>query len=126
MLKGEKRDFQSFKHEFLLKVNMLDISGHFIGQGTRVVLVGNPLKQKAVLLREGFSSEEIRGSYQAWKVIDGVLGYLTKKSIVRKAETVRWTNTLSSLELSIKYDTKSPGDAGPEGCFPYRLRSGSY
>ena len=43
-----------FKHEFLLKANVLDISGHFIGQGTRVVPVGDLLKQKAVLLREDF------------------------------------------------------------------------
>ena len=45
---------------------MLDISGHFVGQGTRVVPVGDPLKLRAVLLlREGFPSEEIRGAYQA-------------------------------------------------------------
>ena len=30
VLKGE---FQKFKHEFLLKANMLDISGHSVGQG---------------------------------------------------------------------------------------------
>ena len=50
-LKGE---FQIFKHEFLLKANMLDISGNFLGQGTRAVPERDPLKQRAVLLREGF------------------------------------------------------------------------
>ena len=60
VLKGK---FQTFKHEFLLKVNMLDISGHFVGQAARVVPVGDPLKQRTVLSREGFSSEEIRGVY---------------------------------------------------------------
>ena len=57
--KGEKGAFQTFKHKFIFKQNMLDISGHFVGQGTRVVPVGDPLKQKVVILREGFSSEEI-------------------------------------------------------------------
>ena len=32
-LKGEKGVFQKFKHEFLLKANMLNISVHFVGQG---------------------------------------------------------------------------------------------
>ena len=39
-----KGDFQNFKHEFLLKANMLDISSHFVGQRTRVVPVGDPLE----------------------------------------------------------------------------------
>ena len=69
VLKGEKRRFRTIKHELLLKVNMLDISGYFVGHGTRVVPAGNPLKQKAVLLRKGFSSEEIRRAYQAWNVM---------------------------------------------------------
>ena len=64
MLKGGK-GFQMFKHNFLLKENMLDISDHSVGQRLRAVPVGHPLKQKAVLLREGFSPEEIRGAYQA-------------------------------------------------------------
>ena len=33
----------------------------------------NPLKQKAVLLREGFSREPIKETYQAWNFVDGVL-----------------------------------------------------
>ena len=37
---------RKIKHEFLLNTNMLDISGHFVGQGTRVILV---IKQKIVL-----------------------------------------------------------------------------
>ena len=38
---------------------MPEISGYFVGQGTRVVSVGNPLKQKAVLC------EELRGAYRS-------------------------------------------------------------
>ena len=49
-----KKGFQTFKHDFLLKANMLDISDHFVGQRVRTVPVGDPLKQKAVLLREFF------------------------------------------------------------------------
>ena len=52
---------------------MLDISGHFIGQVTRVVPVGDPLKQKVVLLLKDFSSEETRGAYQTLNFIDGAL-----------------------------------------------------
>ena len=47
--KGKKGEFQNFKHEFLLKANMVVISGLFVGQGTRVVPVGDPLEQKAVI-----------------------------------------------------------------------------
>ena len=49
VLKGEKGGFQKIKQEFLFKANMLDISGQLIGQGTRVVSVGDPLKQKAAM-----------------------------------------------------------------------------
>ena len=31
VLKGEKVELIKFKHEFLLKANMLNISGHFVG-----------------------------------------------------------------------------------------------
>ena len=58
ILKAEKGGFQKFKHEFFLKANMLDITAHFVDQGMRAVPVGDPLKQKAVLLQEGFSNEE--------------------------------------------------------------------
>ena len=86
VLKGE---FQKFKHEFLLKANMLDISGHFVGQGTRVVRVGDPLKQRAVLLRKGFSSEEIGGAYQAWNFIDGAVQSEADRSIQRRCKSPR-------------------------------------
>ena len=66
VFEAEKRGFQNFKHECLLKTNMLDISDHFVGQGMRMVPVGDPLKPKAALLREGLSNEEIKGEYQAW------------------------------------------------------------
>ena len=89
MLKGEKGGFQKFKHEFLLKANMLGISRHFVGQGTRVVLVRDRLKQKAVLLREGFSTEEIRGAYQAWNFIDGVLQSEVDRSILKRCKSPR-------------------------------------
>ena len=61
VLKGGK-GFQTFNHYFLLKANMLDISDHFVGQRVRAVPVGDPLKQKAVRLREGLSPEKIRGA----------------------------------------------------------------
>ena len=64
VLKGGK-GFQIFKHGFLLKANMLDISDYFVGQRVRAVPVGDPLKQKAVRLREGFPLQEIRGTDQA-------------------------------------------------------------
>ena len=73
VLKVEKRGFQKVKHEFLLKTNMLDISDHFVGQRMQMVPVGDPLKQKAVLLREGFSNEEIRGAYRVWNFINSAL-----------------------------------------------------
>ena len=63
------KGFQKYKHDFLLKANMLDISDHFVGQRVRAVPVGDPLKQK----REGFSPEEIRGAYQAWNFLDAAL-----------------------------------------------------
>ena len=58
VLKGGK-GFQKLEHNFLLKANMLDISDHFVRQRVRSVPVGHPLKQKAVLLWEGLSPEEI-------------------------------------------------------------------
>ena len=41
-----KGGFQKIKHEFFLRANMLDISAHFVGQGTRVIPVEGPLKQR--------------------------------------------------------------------------------
>ena len=72
VLKGGK-GFQKFKHGFLLKANMLDISDHFVGQRVRAVPVGDLLKQKAVLLREGLLPEEIRGAYHASNFLDAAL-----------------------------------------------------
>ena len=89
MLKEDKEGFKKIKHEFLLEANMLDISGHFVGQGTRVVPVGDPLKQKAALLRKGFSSEEIRGAYQAWKFINGALQSEADRSILKRCKSPR-------------------------------------
>ena len=68
---------------------MLDISGHFVGQETRVVPVGDPLKQKAVMLWEGSSSEEIKGAYQAWNFIDGALQSEVDRLILKKCKSPR-------------------------------------
>ena len=68
---------------------MLDISGHSVGQGTRVVPEGDPLKQKAVLLREGFSNEEVRGAYQAWNFTDGAPHSETDISILKRWKSAR-------------------------------------
>ena len=89
MLKGEKRRFQKFKHEFPLKANLLGISGHFAGQGTRQVPVRGSLKKKAVGLREGFSSEKIKGAYQAWNFIDGALQSEVYRSILKRCKSPR-------------------------------------
>ena len=86
VLKGE---FQKCGHEFLLNANMLDIYGHFVGKGTRAVPVGDPLKRRAVLLREGFSSEEIRGAYQEWNFVDGALQSEADRSILKKCKSPR-------------------------------------
>ena len=63
---------------------MLDITAHFVDQGMRAVPVGDPLKQKAVLLQEGFSNEEIRGACQAWNFIDAALQSNANRSILKK------------------------------------------
>ena len=89
VLKAEKGDFQKFKHEFFLKANMLDITAHFVDQGTRAVPVGDPLKQKAVLLQEDFSNEEIRSAYQAWNFIDAALQSESDRSILKRCKSPR-------------------------------------
>ena len=89
VLKAEKGGFQKFKHEFILKTNMLDITDHFVGQGMRAVPVGDPLKQKAVLLQEGFSNEEIKGAYQAWNFIDAALQSDSDRSILKRCKSPR-------------------------------------
>ena len=89
VLKAEKGSFQKFKHEFFLKTNMLDITDHFVGRGMRAVPVGDPLKQKAVLLQEGFSNEEIKGAYQAWNFIDAALQSDSDRSILKRCKSPR-------------------------------------
>ena len=89
VLKVEKGGFQKFKHEFFLKANMLDITAHFVDQGTRAVPVGDPLKQKAVLLQEGFSNDEIRTAYQAWNFIDAALQSESDRSILKRCKSPR-------------------------------------
>ena len=89
VLKAEKGSFQKFKHEFFLKTNMLDITDHFVGQGMRAVPVGDPLKQKAVMLQEGFSNEEIKGAYQAWNFIDAALQSDSDRSILKRCKSPR-------------------------------------
>ena len=89
VLKAEKGSFQKFKHEFFLKTNMLDITDHFVGRGMRAVPVGDPLKQKAVLLQEGFSNEEIKGAYQAWHFIDAALQSDSDRSILKRCKSPR-------------------------------------
>ena len=89
VLKAEKGGFQRFKHEFFLKANMLDITAHFVDQGMRAVPVGDPLKQKTVLLQEGFSNEEIRSAYQAWNFIDAALQSESDRSILKRCKSPR-------------------------------------
>ena len=89
-LKVEKGGFQKFKHDFLLKTNMLEITDdHFVAQGMQMVPVGDPLKQKAVLLREGFSNEEIRGAYQAWNFMDAALQSEVNRAILKRCRSPR-------------------------------------
>ena len=96
VLEAEKRGFQKFKHEFLLKTNMLDISDHFVGQEMRIVPVGDPLKPKAALLREGFFNEEIRGAYQAWNFMDAAFQSEANRAILKRCRSPR--EVFESLE----------------------------
>ncbi|CAN0078075.1 unnamed protein product, partial [Ascophyllum nodosum] len=59
------------------------------GQGTRMVPEGDSLKQKAVLLRESFSNEEVRGAYQAWNFTDGAPQSETDISILKRWKSAR-------------------------------------
>ena len=68
---------------------MLDISGHFVGQAIRAVSVEDPLEQRAVLPREGFSNEETRGTYQAWNFIDGTLQSEADISVLKRCKSPR-------------------------------------
>ena len=99
-------------HTFPLKANMLGIFGHFVGQGTRVVPVGNPLKQKASLLRERVSNEEMRGAYQVWNCIDGALQSEADRSILKRYKSPReafdhlekWYDPESEVATQTLYD----------------------
>ena len=88
VLKGGK-GFQKFKHDFLLKANMLGISGHLVGQRVRAVPVGNLIKQKDALLRAGFSPEAIKGAYQALNVLDAALQSEEDREILKRCSSPR-------------------------------------
>ena len=88
MLKWGK-GFQKFKHDFLLIANMLDKSDHFVSQRVRAVPVGDPLKQKVLLLREDFSPEVIRGACQAWKFFDAALQSEEDRAILKRCRSPR-------------------------------------
>ena len=113
VVKAEEGGFQKFNHELLLKTNMLDISDHFVGQGMQMVPVGDPLKQNAVLLREGFSSEEIRGAYQAWNFIDAALQSEADRAILKRCRSPqevferleKWHSSKSEVATQRLYDT---------------------
>ena len=96
VLEAEKGGFQKFKHEFPLKANMLNISDHFVGQGMRMVPVGDPHKPKAALLREGFSNEGIRGAYHAWNFIDAAFQSEADRAILKRCRSPR--EVFESLE----------------------------
>ena len=111
VLKGGK-DYTKFKHDFLLKANMLDISDHFVGQMLREVPVGDPLKSRAVLLSEGFSADEIRGAYRAWNFVDTALKNEEDRSILKRCKSPRevfeflekWYNPESEVATQNLYD----------------------
>ena len=53
------------------------------------VPVGDPLKQKAVLLRESFLPEEISGAYQAWNFLDAALQSEEDRAILKRCRSPR-------------------------------------
>ena len=91
---------------------MLDICDHFVGQGMRMIPVGDPLKPKAVLLQEGFSNEEIRGAYQAWNFIDAALQSEADRAILKRCRSPReaferlekWHDPESEMATQRLYD----------------------
>ena len=54
-----------------------------------MVPVRDPLKQKAVLLQEGFSSDEIKGGYKSLNFIDGALQSEADRSILKRCKSRR-------------------------------------
>ena len=85
----EGKGFQKSKHGFLAKVNMLDISDHFVGQRVRAVPVGDALKQKPMLLWEGVLPEEIKGAYQAWNFLGVSLKSEEDRAILKRCRSPR-------------------------------------
>ena len=83
VLKGGK-GFQNFKHDFFSKANKWDTSDHFVGERVRAVPVGDPLKQKAVLLLGRVSPDETKGANQAWNVLDAVLQSEEDRAILKR------------------------------------------
>ena len=77
-----------------------------------MVPVGDPLKSKAALLREGFSNEEIRSAYQAWNFIDAALQSEVDRSILKRCKSPRevferlekWYNPDSEVATRRLYD----------------------
>ena len=69
-----------------------------------MVPVGDLLKQRAVLLREGFSSEETRAAYQAWNFIDGAL-----QSEADKSNLKRWRSPREAFDHLEKWDDPESG-----------------
>ena len=57
VLKGGK-GFQTFKHSFILKANMQDISDYFVGQRVQALPVGDPLGRKLCCCERGFYLRE--------------------------------------------------------------------
>ena len=68
---------------------MLEIYNHFVGQRVQAVPVGDPLKQKAALLQEGFLPEEVRGAYQAWNYLDAALQSEEDRAILKRCRSPR-------------------------------------
>ena len=77
-----------------------------------MVPVGDPLKPKAALLREGFSNEEIRGAYQAWNLIDVALQSEAHRAILKRCRSPRevfenlekWHDPESEMATQRLYD----------------------
>ena len=120
VLKGGK-GFQTFRHDVVPKANMLDISDHFVGQRVRAVPVGDPLKQKVVLLREDFSPEEIRGAYRAWNFLDAALQSEEDRAILKQCRSPReifeflgkWYEVAAQHLFDMFHDFSIPQNSNP-------------
>ena len=77
-----------------------------------MVPVGDPHKPKAALLQEGFSNQEIRGTYQAWIFIDGALQSEVDRAILKRCRSPRevfeslkkWHDPESEMATQRLYD----------------------